>query len=120
MSEEGKSSFCSKEVAGVPAYKNSKRNTSIPSTPAVSKNRLENPYRNRESYERFLNRCFLELPHSLKKKRAVVSGLAKEVGLSMQNEYDKRTYGNLNLSNEIKEEMFFSIRRFSHNAWCKR
>ena len=57
-------------------------------TPAVCKNPLENPYRNRQSYARVLNCCCLELPHSTRKKRAVISGLAKEVGLSMQNEYD--------------------------------
>ena len=65
----------------------------MPSTPAVSKNPLENPYRNRQNYGRALNCCCLELPHSLRKKRAVVSGLAKEVGLPMQNEYDKRIHG---------------------------
>ena len=81
MSEE-ETSRC-KEVARVTVHKNFKRNTSMPFTPAVSKNPLENPYRSRQSYGRALNCCRLELPHSPRKKRAVVSGLAKEVGLSM-------------------------------------
>ena len=42
MIKEERSSFRSKEVTRVTAYKNSKRNTSTSSTLAVSKNPLEN------------------------------------------------------------------------------
>ena len=48
MSEKERSSFRSKEVTRVTAYKNSKGNTPISFTTAVSKNPLENPYRNRQ------------------------------------------------------------------------
>lgn len=103
MSEAERSSFVSKEVARAIAHKNSRRNMSTPSTPAVSENPLQNPCRSRQSYGRALNESHLELPHSTRKKRDVVLGLVK-VGLFMWNEYDKMTCGNVGLSNEFKKE----------------
>ena len=100
-SEKERSSFRSKEVARVTAYKNSKRNTPISSTTAVSKNPLENPYRNRQLRKDFES-LSSELPHSPRKQRAVVSG---------------RIYYRLSHNKEI--EIFFFIRHFLHNAWCK-
>ena len=40
---------------------------------------------------------------SPRKCTAVVSGLAKEVGLSIQNNYEKQCHGNPSLSDELKE-----------------
>ena len=57
-----------------------------------------------------MNRCRSGLPCSPQKRTAVVSGLAKEVGLSIQNNYEKQCHGNPSLSDELKEaakEFFF-------------
>ena len=41
----------------------------------------------------------MELPHSPPKK--VVSGLAKEVGISIQNDYEKQCYGNPSFTDQL-------------------
>ena len=45
----------------------------------------KNPYKSRQSFGKALNRCRTELPCSPQKHTVVVSGLAKEVGFSIQN-----------------------------------
>ena len=48
--------------------------------------------------------------HSPQKQVAVVSRLAKELGLSIQNDYEKQCLGNPNLTSKLKEavkEFFF-------------
>ena len=57
-----------------------------------------------------MNRCKSRLPCSPRKHTAVVSGLTKEVGLSIQNNYKKQCHGNPSLRDELKEaakEFFF-------------
>ena len=63
-----------------------------------------------------MNRCRSGLPCSPQKRTAVVSGLAKEVGLSIQNNYEKQCHGNPSLSDELKEavKQFFFRSDISH------
>ena len=63
----------------------------------------KNPYKSRQRFRKALNRCRTELPCSPRKHAAVVSVLAKEVGLSIQNDYEKQYHGNPSLSDELKE-----------------
>ena len=62
-----------------------------------------NPCKSRQSFRKALNRCRTELPRSPRKHTAVVSSLAKEVGLSIQDNYEKQYHGNPSLSDELKE-----------------
>ena len=64
----------------------------------------QNPYKSWQSFRKVINKCRVELPQSPRKKKAVVSGLAKEVGLHLQNEYEKQTHGNT-FSEELKAEI---------------
>ena len=58
----------------------------------------ENQEKSRKRFGKALNRCRTELPHSHQEKTTVVSGLAKEVGLSIQNDYEKQCHGNPSLT----------------------
>ena len=57
-----------------------------------------------QSFGKSINKCRVELPQSPRKNNAVVSGLAKEVGLHLQNEYEKQTHGNT-ISEELRAEI---------------
>ena len=81
----------------------------------------QNLYKSRQSFEKAINKCRVELPHSTRKKKAVVSGLAKEVGLHLQNEYEKETHGNT-ISEELKTEIetFYTRSNISYTMpWAK-
>ena len=71
----------------------------------------KDPYKSRQKFWKSLdNRCRTKLPHSSWKCAAVVSGLAKEVALSIQNNYEKQCHKSPSLSDELKEavkEFFF-------------
>ena len=58
----------------------------------------ENHEKSRKRFGKALNRCRTELPHSPGEKTTVVFGLAKEVGLSIQNDYEKQCHGNPSLT----------------------
>ena len=104
MTKEERSNFRTKEVARVTASRKQKQ-IDIQKAPLQVKLPLprKNPYKSRQSFGKAMNRCRIELPHSPRKRTAVVSGLAKEVGLSIQNNYEKQCYGNRTMSEELKE-----------------
>ena len=79
MSKEEHSHFSAKEVTWVTASKKGKKQVKPDST------------------------LQMELPHSPWKQVAVISGLAKEVGLSIQNDYEKQHHGNPCLTDKLKE-----------------
>ena len=112
MSDEERSNFHGKEVAQITASrKGKKQNPQLQVTiPA------KNPYKSRQSFGKALNRCRTELLYSSRKRAAVVPGLAKEVGLSIQNNYEKQCHGNPSLSDELKEavKQFFFRSDISH------
>ena len=64
----------------------------------------QNPYKQQQSSGNTINKCRVELLQSPRKNKAVVSVLAKEVGLHLQNEYEKQTHGNT-ISEELKAEI---------------
>ena len=99
MSDEERLNFHAKEVARVSTNKKGKKQK-----PQLQlKTPAKNPYKSRQRFRRALNRCRTELPCSLRKHAALVSILAKEVGLSIQNDYEKQYHGNPSLSDELKE-----------------
>ena len=80
MSNEEWSNFHAKEVARVTASRKGKKQNPRLQVKIPAKN----PYKSRQNFGKALNRCRTELPRSPQKRTAVVSGLAKEVGLSIQ------------------------------------
>ena len=115
MSKEKRSHFHAKEVAQVTssrwviASRKGKKQVKL-DPPLEVKIPAKNPYKSRQSFRKALTRCQTELPHSPWKQVAVVSGLAKEICLSIQNDYEKQCNGNPSLSDELKEavkEFFF-------------
>ena len=80
MSDEEWSNFHAKEVARVTASRKGKKQNPQLQVKIPAKN----PYKSRQNFGKALNRCRTELPRSPRKRTAVVSGLAKEVGLSIQ------------------------------------
>ena len=109
MTKEERSNFCAKEVAWVTASRQRKKEVK-PDPPFQVKIPAKNPYKLRQSYGKALNRCQTELPNSPQNEVAVVSGLAKEVGLSIQNDYEKQCHENPGLTEKLKEavkELFF-------------
>ena len=97
MSDKEQSNFHAKEVAWVTASRKGKKQNPQLQVKIPAKN----PYKSRQSFGKALNRCRAELHCSPQKRTAVVSGLAKEVGLSIQNNYEKRCQGNPSLSDEL-------------------
>ena len=64
----------------------------------------QNPYKSRQSLRKAINKCRAEVSQSTRKKKAVVLGLAKEVGLYLQDQYEKQVHGNT-ISEELKAEI---------------
>ena len=62
------------------------------------------PYKSQQSFGKAINKRRVELLQSPRKKEAIVPGLAKEVGLHLQDEYEKQTHGNT-ISEELKAEI---------------
>ena len=88
-----KAEFKAKEVERVTQYRKRKQSDNDKPVPELSNVPLaQNPYKLRQSFGKTINKCRVELPQSPRKKKAVVSGLAKEVGLHLQNEYEKHTW----------------------------
>ena len=87
-SNKEQSNFHAKEVARVTASRKGKKQNPQLQVEIPAKN----PYKSRQSFGKALNRCRTELPCSPQKRVAVVSGLAKEVGLSIQNNYEKQCH----------------------------
>ena len=109
MSKGERSHFRAKEVARVTVSRNGKKQAK-PDPPLQLEIPAKNLYKSRQSFGKALNRCQTELPHSLQEQVAVVSGLAKKVGLSIQNDYEKQCHGNFCLTDELKEavkKLFF-------------
>ena len=65
---------------------------------------VQNLYKSRQGFEKAINKSRVELPHSPRNKKAVVPGLAKEVELHLQNEYEKQTQG-YTISEELKADI---------------
>ena len=105
MRDKERSNFHAKEVAPVTASRKGKKQKPQLQVKIPAKNR----YKSRQSFGKALNRCRTELPHSLQEHTAVVSGLGKEVGLSIQSNYEKHCHGNPSLSDELKE----AVKEFS-------
>ena len=105
MRDKERPNFHAKEVAPVTASRKGKKQKPQLQVKIPAKNR----YKSRQSFGKALNRCRTELPHSLQEHTAVVSGLGKEVGLSIQNNYEKHCHGNPSLSDELKE----AVKEFS-------
>ena len=104
MSDVERSNFHAKQVARVTASRKGKKQKPQLQVKIPAKS----PYKSRQSFGKPLNRCKTELPCSHRKRTAVVSSLAKEVGLSIQNNYEKQCHGNPSLSDELKE----SVKKF--------
>ena len=99
MSAEERLNFHAKEVARITTNRKGKKQKPLLQVKTPAKN----PYKSRQRFRKALNRCRTELPCSLRKHAAVVSILAKEVGLSIQNDDEKKYHGNPSLSDELKE-----------------
>ena len=111
-SDQEQSNFHGEEVAQITASRKGKKQNPQLQVKIPAKN----PYKSRQSFGKALNRCRTELPGSPRKRAAVVPGLAKEVGLSIQNNYEKQCHGNPSLSDELKEavKQFFFRSDISH------
>ena len=64
----------------------------------------QTPYKSWQSLRKAINKCRVELLQSPRKKEAVVPGLAKEVRLLLQNDYEKQTHRNT-IGEELKAEV---------------
>ena len=105
MDKNKKAEFKAKEVERVTKYRKRKQIDNDKPVPELSNVPLaQNLYKSRQSSGNAINKCRVELLQSLRKKKAVVSGLAKEVGLHLQNEYEKQTQG-YTISEELKAEI---------------
>ena len=105
MDKNEKAEFKAKEVKRVTQH--SKRKQSDNDKPVTELSNVplaQNPCKSRQSFGNAINKSRVELLQSPRKKKAVVSGLAKEVGLHLQNEYEKQTHGNT-ISEELKAEI---------------
>ena len=88
-----KAEFKAKEVERVTQH--SKRKQSDNDKPVTELSNVplaQNPCKSRQSFGKAINKSRVELLQSPRKKKAVVSGLAREVGLHLQNEYEKHTW----------------------------
>ena len=105
MDKNEKAEFKAKEVEHVTQYHKRKQNYNDKPVLKLSNVPLaQNSYKSRQSFGKAIYKCRVELLQSRRKKKAVVSGLAKEVGLHVKNEYEKQTHGNT-ISEELKAEM---------------
>ena len=105
MDKNKKTEFKLKELERVRQYRKPKQSDNDKPVPEFSNVSVaQNPYRLRQNFRKAINKCRVELPQSPRKKKAVVSRLAKEVGLHLQNEYEKQTHGNT-ISEELKAEV---------------
>ena len=105
MDKNEKAEFKAKEAERVTHYRKRKQSDNDKPVSELSNVPLaQNPYKSRQSFGKAMNKCRVELPQSPRKKKAVVSGLAKEVGLYLQNEYEKQAHGNT-ISEELKAEI---------------
>ena len=105
MDKNEKAEFKAKEVERVTQYCKRKQSDNDKSVPELSNVPLaQNLYKSQQSFGKAINKCRVELLQSPRKKKAVVSGLVKEVGLHLQNEYEKQTHGNT-ISEELKAEI---------------
>ena len=93
MDKNEKAEFKAKEVERV--TQPSKRKQSDNDKPVTELSNVplaQNPCKSRQSFGKAINKSRVELLQSPRKKKAVVSGLAREVGLHLQNEYEKHTW----------------------------
>ena len=93
MDKNEKAEFKAKEVERV--TQPSKRKQSDNDKPVTELSNVplaQNPCKSRQSFGNAINKSRVELLQSPRKKKAVVSGLAREVGLHLQNEYEKHTW----------------------------
>ena len=105
MDKNEKTEFKLKELERVRQYRKPKQSDNDKPVPEFSNASVaQNPYKLRQNFRKAINKCRVELPQSPRKKKAVVSRLAKEVGLHLQNEYEKQTHGNT-ISEELKAEV---------------
>ena len=96
-SKEERLHFRVQEVAPVTTSIKWKKQTK-PDPPLQVNIPAKNPYKSRQSFGKALNRCQAELPYSPRKKSCCSTGLAKEVGLSIQNDYEKQCHGSISAS----------------------
>ena len=102
MDKNEKVEFKDKEVERVTQYHKQKQSDNDKPVLELSNLPLaQNPDKSQQSFGKAINKCRVELLQSPRKKKAVVSGLAKEVGLHLQNEYEKQTHGNT-ITEELK------------------
>ena len=93
MDKNEKADFKAKEVERVTQYHKRKQNCNDKPVLELSNVPLaQNSYKSQQSFGKAIYKCRVELLQSRKKKRAVVSGLAKQVGLHVKNEYEKPTW----------------------------
>ena len=105
MDKNKKAEFKAKEVERVTKYRKRKQIDNDKPVPESSNVPLaQNLYKSRQGFKKAINKCRVELPHSPRNKKAMVSGLAKEVGLHLQNEYEKQTQG-YTISEELKADI---------------
>ena len=105
MDKNEKTEFKLKELERVRQYRKPKQSDNDKPVPEfLNVSVAQNPYKLRQNFRKASNKCRVELPQSPRKKKAVVSRLAKEVGLHLQNEYEKQTHGNT-ISEELKAEV---------------
>ena len=93
------------EVERVTQYRKRTQSDNDKPVPELSNVPLaQNLYKSRQGFEKAINKSRVELPHSPRNKKAVVPGLAKEVELHLQNEYEKQTQG-YTISEELKADI---------------
>ena len=93
------------EVERVTQYRKRTQSDNDKPVPELSNVPLaQNLYKSRQGFEKAINKSRVEFPHSPRNKKAVVPGLAKEVELHLQNEYEKQTQG-YTISEELKADI---------------